>query len=189
MGAIKAIFYEDIDVPDELSRTSIKLTDCLAKKLATGYSPDPKAEFYAEMALAQQLEYILWGVSGYVKGKTILDLGCGCNYPAFESEGGPWDSMYEPWLCRGLHLLGANPIGVDYDALSGEKFKHYEVDLTASDSLSMIPDESVDLANARQLFSSVWLGRRGKNSEDLRRNIHTQLERILKPRAFLLYWD
>ena len=186
---MRVVNYDEVNIPDELDSLALELRRTLVPRIKSHRSNDQARESNARSAL-YQLPYILWGVSGEVRGKTILDLGCGSNQPSLEGGGIFNDSTYEPWLCRGLHLLGANPIGVDIGSLDGEEFTHHQVDLSRLDSLKEIPDGSVDLANAKQLFSSPFLIRFTKtNPEDLRRNLHTQLERVLKPEAVFLYWD
>lgn len=92
--------------------------------------------------------------------------------------------QFEPWLARGLHILGVHVIGVD-SAVEGEPFRHYQRNLLKSDSLADIADESVDLANANALFSSPSVGSRGK----LWDAVAPQLDRILKPEAMFIYQD
>jgi hypothetical protein len=120
----------------------------------------------------------------------VLDLGCGSENPHLEDAFHP-DTMYEPWMCRALHLLGAYPIGIDIGTLKGEKFRHREyTDLSLPGSLDFIPDASVDMANATQLFSSTHLSLHLKISpEMLGKILYPQLERVCKPDAYFLVRD
>ena len=117
-------------------------------------------------------------------------MGCGSNNPCLEGGYIFNDPQFEPHLCRVLHLLGAKPIGIDIGSLEGELFQHYRLNLNSSDSLRDIPDGSIDLANACQLFDSSFLRSRLKiNPEELKRNLLPQLERVLKPGAYFLHWS
>lgn len=110
------------------------------------------------------------------KSEVVLqrkDLGCGSN-DIYRETGmllKP-DNQFEPWLCRILHAIGARPIGIDIGPLSGERFEYYERNLNSPNSLEGIPDNSVDLANAKQLFDSPFLiYRLGINPQELRQNL------------------
>ena len=187
---MKAVHYEKVDAHKKFGSRAYELATELGKTMASKYPTDSDAEHHTRLALHNQLAHILYGISGEVRGKRILDLGCGSNQP--ELEGGFLfrDSMYEPWVCRSLHTMGANPIGVDIGDLSQEEFEHYQLNLAEPDCLATIPDRSVDFANSWQLFSSSFLRTHTNIREaDLRRNIYEQLERILKPEAIFLSWD
>jgi hypothetical protein len=103
---------------------------------------------------------------GNVKGKTILDLGSGAkkswDYTWF-SETPEKERYYDPWLCRALHELGANTIGIDGGESPGEEFKYYQQNLRSSGKLlDSFDDNSIDLTCAFSLFDSPSLYGDGK---------------------------
>jgi len=142
-------------------------------------------------AISNQINYLLFAVSGDLENKKILDLGCGSNNPYLEGMGDFNDRMFEPWLCRGLLELGANPIGIDIGDLSKEKFEHYQLNLLEPNSLHFIPDNSIDIANSHELFNSPYLNfeHMGLNSsgKKLKEILIPQLERIVKPKGLFIY--
>ncbi len=155
--------------------------------LRTYYKNDEQTRMFASIALGRQLSNVLYSLDGEFCGKTILDLGCGNRN--FVDAGLLFRTRnFEPWLCRGLQVLGAKPIGVDYNCLDGETFEHYSVDLADEDCLNMIADHSVDVANASALFDSPFLkSYLFLSSRKLKQNIITQLERVLKPEGAFVY--
>lgn len=134
--------------------------------------------FEAEMPLSLQIPFISHLVKGKIKGKRILDLGCGSK--RFH-EIDLTSRFFEPWLCRTLHELGAYPVGVDKEDNSEEEFKSYQVDLQRKNSLKFLQTGSFDIANMRGLLTSR--GFRG----DAKKLIFPQLERIVKPGGYLIY--
>jgi|SRR3989339_451297 len=80
--------------------------------------------------------------------------------------------LYEPWFCRALLELGAQPIGVDIGSLEGEEFEHYRTDLSKLGSLDFLPDQSFDGINLRQVLSSPQLERmeRQMTHGDIKKN-------------------
>jgi hypothetical protein len=79
-----------------------------------------------------------------VRWKRVLDVACGSNTSRAPSSihidtpfgeqtikiasPGGYTSQFEPWLCRTLVELGAEPVGVDLGDLDGEIFEHYQLD-------------------------------------------------------------
>jgi hypothetical protein len=126
-------------------------------------------------AIITQIPYILQELRGNVRGKTILDLGSGSTF------GG-----YKPWLCRILYHMGANPIAVDLGKFRNEPFIAYSADLSQPNALRMIPDNSVDLANAKMFFTCSDLRSMRPNAY-LREQLRPQLERVLKQDASFIY--
>ena len=151
------------------------------------FAGDPYTKQDVSTAMAGGLTYVLVALSEGVEGKTILDLGCGSTDPKIEHGNREITRQYEPWISRALHILGANVIGLDYGPLDGEQFTHYQVDLRNPDSLSFLPDQSVDLANARLLFSSCMMRGTPGASQAMQENLMPQLERILKPEGTFIY--
>lgn len=103
-------------------------------------------------------------------GQRILDIACGSNSshaPAMlnintplqtstfaNTTGQGYTTLFEPWFCRLLLALGANPVGIDFGDLSGESFEHYHVDLTQIGSLNFLPSHSFDAVQDSRLFGS-----------------------------------
>ena len=81
---------------------------------------------------------------GDLKGKTIIDLGCGSK----EAEDSIYGN-YHPWLCRVLHELGAHVIGIDIATLD-EEFQTHQIDLLTSP----IPNIKADCIHASGLFNA-----------------------------------
>lgn len=134
-----------------------------------------------------QLAYISNFLEGKIEGKKILDLGCGSNTKSIEGE--ICDRTFEPWLCRSLNYLGANSIGVDIGDLTSERFEKIQTTLLNPNSLENIPDNSVDLAHASQLFTSSFLWKQNISSSKLYETIIPQLERVLKQDAYFIYFQ
>ncbi len=147
-------------------------------------------EKYGDVSPSELIKYqkVFCLLQGDFK-KTILDLGCG-------STGDSWDyhrcfkeRYYEPWLCRMLHELKIKVVGIDCGKLDEEEFEHHSLDLHKSNSLSFIPDNSIDIAHARLLFDSPELERRlDRNGKTLNKLLMPQLERIMKPDGFFIYF-
>lgn len=156
------------------------LKPILTRKYLSGREEDFD---YVELSLAEQLKYVLYSLSGKLEGKEILDLGCGSINSGRESPMGQ-DILYEPWLCRTLKELGSNPIGVDVNDNSTERFRSYKVDLLKKGSLNFLPDYSIDLGNAHGLFTSPSLQ---SHPEILRNVLSPQLERVVKKDGLFIY--
>jgi SAM-dependent methyltransferase len=113
-----------------------------------------------------------------IKGRRILDLGCGFDKSFY---GG---LVYSPWFCRFLTKLGADVVGVDIGDNQREKFESYRRDLTKKNCLDFLPNYSVDIAHAGGIF----------NLPDvdyllLKENLLPQLERVVKKEGTFLYQD
>lgn len=105
-----------------------------------------------------------------VKGKKILDIACGSNtskappmifanfpFGAKEVSVPPdtsYTALFEPWFCRILLELDAEPIGVDIGDLEAEGFTHYKVDLGHKGALNFLPSHSFDALQDSRLFGS-----------------------------------
>lgn len=166
---------------------SIELEQMCLYGLGVYYRNDNMTRMFADQALTRQLSLVLYPLEGQITGKTILDLGCG-NNEFLDTDPSIPTRQFEPWLCRALKIIGANPIGVDYGTLENETFTHYTVNLAEPNCLAMIPDHSVDLANASFFFNSPILNfLLNLNQDRVRQNILPQLERILKPDATFIY--
>src|SRR6185437_6320831 len=94
-----------------------------------------------------QLLRILELLDGDVRGKAILNLGCGSRSGTEEARSFNDGARFFPWLSRILHQLKARSIGIDIGDLNDEVFEGRTIDLLQDDSLAEIPDESIDLVN------------------------------------------
>jgi len=116
-----------------------------------------------------------------VKGLRVLDLGCGSirssdyngTYVAMKHR------LYEPWLCRLLHHLGAHAIGIDRD-IQDEEFEHHKIDLLET-CISDVVKEPVDIISAFALFDSPTLNHGVLNAgRQLFGLLNIQFDSILK---------
>ncbi len=134
---------------------------------------------------------LAWGSLENVKGKRILDIGCGARSETFETdefnkldvkEGKAPSRSFEPWFCRALHELGADTVGIDIGNLKGEEFEHYEVNITKPGALNFLPDKSFDGINLHLVLSSPELGLWTTSSGDERakQNIADELKKQMK---------
>lgn len=143
--------------------------------------------------LEKQLSAVIKTLHGEIKGKRILDLGCGAKQKTHESE---MDiGKFDPWLARLLHALGAKVIGIDVGDLEAEKFKHFNLDLLIHNSLNIFPDHYFDIVHSSALYTSPELqfrveGKAGEGSFraawKLARILLPQIKRILKPNGVYL---
>lgn len=135
-----------------------------------------------------------------VKGKRILDLGCGSVSGTFETDnfneldrqdGIEPTRTFEPWLCRALVELGANPVGIDIGNLEGEEFEHFQIDLSKPGALDFLPDKSFDGANMRLFLTSPHLEQmtNKKKRDDIGKEMDIQMKRLLKDDGKLIETD
>ena len=124
---------------------------------------------------------------GILKDKRILDLGCGSKKSSLSDSGGRYYRTFEPWLCRGLQEIGAKPIGVDINDLSGEEFEHYQFDFTAENTLNIFQEDSFD-AIVIDFVLGVWgsptlmdiLDRRRISHSEFERRLYTKIGKLVK---------
>ena len=120
-----------------------------------------------------------------IKGKRILDLGCGA-IPEVGREVN-LDS-YEPWFCRTLLELGASPVGVDIGSLDQEEFEHHKLDLSRPRALNIFPDQSFDAINMRALTDSPrFLSMTFGGLERAKAELEAQVTRLLKEDGVKLF--
>lgn len=103
-----------------------------------------------------------------------------------------YTTQFEPWLCRILLSLEAEPVGVDIGDLSGESFEHYNLDLGQAGALDFLPDASFDAAHDSRLFGSPEFTERFPDGADrlrIAREIRSQERRLLKPVGTLIHSD
>lgn len=143
-----------------------------------------------------------------LKGKRILDIACGSNtskapsYIFVDTPFGekriPIDSIegytaqFEPWFCRILLELGADPVGLDLGNLDGEIFEHHPVDLGLPGALDFLPSHSFDAVQDSRLFGSPEFTAQFPNQEDrikIAVEIWSQEQRLLKANGIMIHSD
>ena len=149
-----------------------------------------------------------FGSLANVKGKRILDIACGSNTSKAPQsffvdtpfgqrtikspDTSVYTAQFEPWFCRILLELGADPVGVDIGDLEGEAFEHYHVDLGTPGALDFLPDHSFDAIQDSRLFGSPEFtavfperGQRLTVSEEIKK----QELRLLKEKGIIIHSD
>lgn len=142
----------------------------------------------SKLSRAEYMSMLLNGL----KGKRILDLGCGsrltrkCISSLYELSDD--DRRWEPWLSRILHESGARIVGIDLLSQENEEFEWYRKDLSLPNSLEQFNSEEFDLACSFDLFSdSLLYSLRGDSGgERTLNNLMPQLERIVKKQGFFI---
>jgi hypothetical protein len=142
-----------------------------------------------------------------IRNKKILDIACGSNTskaPASlyidtpfgrktigrSSKG--YTAQFEPWFCRILFELGANPVGVDFGDLEQEVFVHHRVDLGKLGALDFLPDHSFDAVQDSRLFGSPEFTAQFPNQADrlkIAQEIKRQEQRLLKANGIVIHSD
>ena len=173
-------------IPLEADRAARGIEDRVKPVLIERYLGGDAKRYETEFVwhvLITQVPNIVMAAGDDFAGKTVLDLGCGSEF-SYDTIAYP----YKPWFCRALKVLGARPIGVDIAPMPGEEFERYERDLLHADSLRIIPDRSVDIANASALFDSPVLERiHGRKAWNLLEHLYKQLTRIVKIDGVFVY--
>lgn len=124
-----------------------------------------------------------------VRGMKVLDLACGSR-SSRSPVTGRRTAAFEPWMCRLLLELGAHPVGVDIGDLSGEAFEHHRIDLGVPGALDVLPTGAFDAVHESRLFGSPeFRAAYGASTERVRREIHRQERRLLRPGGFLVHRD
>ena len=130
-----------------------------------------------------------FGALSTIRGQTVLDLACGSN-SSRSPVTGRVTAEFEPWMCRLLVELGAQPVGIDIGDLDGEVFEHHRVDLAFAGALDFLPTESFDAIHESRLFGSPeFRAAHGRATERIRREIHRQERRLLRPGGILIHSD
>jgi hypothetical protein len=142
-----------------------------------------------------------------IRNKKILDIACGSNTsraPASlfittpfgrktigrSSKG--YTAQFEPWFCRMLFELGADPVGVDFGDLEREVFEYYQVDLGKIGALDFLPDHSFDAVQDSRLFGSPEFTAQFPNRADrlkIAQEIKRQEQRLLKENGIIIHSD
>ena len=142
-----------------------------------------------------------------IQNKKILDIACGSNTSKapstvfintpfgkkiVKSSSQDYTSQFEPWFCRSLLELGANPVGIDLGDLEPELFVHYHVDLGKMGALDFLPDHSFDAIQDSRLFGSPEFTAQFPNQTDRMRiaqEIKRQEQRLLKANGIVIHSD
>ena len=142
-----------------------------------------------------------------LEGKKVLDIACGSNTskaPALLKIDTPfgkievgrstrsYTALFEPWFCRMLLELGAQPVGVDVGDLEGEVFTHYRVDLGRKGALDFLPTHSFDALQDSRLFGSPEFTSQFPNQAErleVACEIRRQEERLLKTDGIVIHSD
>jgi hypothetical protein len=149
-----------------------------------------------------------YGLFEKVNGCRILDIACGSSTskaPSFVFVNTPfgeqrlpisgmegYTAQFEPWFCRILFELGAEPVGIDMGNLDGETFEHYNVNLGQPGSLNFLPDHSFDAVHDSRLFGSPEFTTQFPNPEDRLKvavEIWNQEKRLLKTKGIVIHSD
>ena len=86
--------------------------------------------------------------------------------------------------------LGAHPVGLDIGDLDGEAFEHHRVDLGVPGALDFLATGSFDAIHESRLFGSPeFRAAYGDATERVRREIHRQERRLLRPGGILIHSD
>ncbi len=140
------------------------------------------AEFVTRLADA-------FGPLSAIRGQAILDIACGSN-SSRSPVTGLQTSEFEPWMCRMLLALGAHPVGIDIGDLAGEAFEHHGVDLGVPGAMDFLPSGTFDAIHESRLFGSPeFRAAHGPSTERIRREIHRQERRLLRPGGILIHSD
>jgi hypothetical protein len=143
-----------------------------------------------------------------LKGKRILDIACGSNNskaPPLLKISTPFrlknvtvpgsglpSALFEPWFCRLLLEMGAQPVGVDLGDLGSEAFEHYQVDLGQIGALGFLPGHSFDALQDSRLFGSPEFTAQFPDRVDrlkIAAEIRQQERRLLKQGGIVIHSD
>jgi hypothetical protein len=103
-----------------------------------------------------------------------------------------YTARFEPWFCRILVELGAEPVGVDFGDLERELFTHYRVDLKVSGALDFLADYSFDAIQDSRLCGSPEFTARFPHLSDrmkVAQEINRQEIRLLKSNGIIFHSD
>jgi hypothetical protein len=132
-----------------------------------------------------------YGSLDAVRGKRILDIASGSN-SSRSPETGERTVLFEPWFCRLLLELGAEPVAIDAGDLEGELFEHHGADLGRVGALDFLPDASFDGVQDSRLFGSPEFLGAFPDRHDHRRikaELRRQERRLLRPGGVLIHSD
>jgi hypothetical protein len=198
-----ALLWDDVQERSLLEKT-IKALD-----VQYGLSAKIKEEPGVEEIITQMIGRLAhaFGKLSQLRGLKILDIACGSNSskaPAMVQVNTPFGKMtldpppkgftalFEPWFCRMLFELGADPVGVDLGNLDCEKFTHVQVDLGKLGALDILPDQSFDAIQDSRLFGSPEFTAQFPGYKDrlqVAQEIRRQEVRLLTPGGIIIHSD
>jgi hypothetical protein len=156
-------------------------------QLASGIAAEPNLE-------AIMVEFVTrlsdaFGSLPAIRGMAVLDIACGSS-SSRSPVTGRRTAEFEPWMCRLLVALGAHPVGLDIGEITDETFEHHRVDLGVSGALDYLATGSFDAIHESRLFGSPeFRSAHGSATERVRREIHRQERRLLRPGGVLIHSD
>jgi hypothetical protein len=103
-----------------------------------------------------------------------------------------YTAQFEPWFCRILVELGADPVGIDFGDLDRESFTHHRVDLGQVGALAFLPSHSFDAIQDSRLFGSPEFTAQFPNPADrlkIAGEIVRQEQRLLKIDGIIIHSD
>ena len=132
-----------------------------------------------------------FGSLAALRGKRILDIACGSN-SSRSPETGERTAAFEPWFCRLLYELDADAVGVDAGDLGGERFEHFNADLSKIGALDFLPDASFDGIQDSRLFGSPEFRALVPNErmrDAIKAELRRQERRLLKRGGMVIHTD
>lgn len=130
-----------------------------------------------------------FGSLAAIRGQAVLDIACGSSSSRSPVTGRP-TSEFEPWMCRLLLELGAHPVGLDIGDLADEAFEHHRIDLGVPGALDFLATGSFDAIHESRFFGSPeFRSAHWSATERIRRDIHRQERRLLRPGGTLIHSD
>jgi len=146
---------EKFSSPQNKTEENEEIIRVLEEKLRAKYNMRDSfpRHFYKQLVAVRNA----FGGLKNVRGKKILDIGCGSIERNFKARGvnDSEDRIFrdfEPWLCRALQELGANPVGIDIMDLEIEEFEHYQLDFLEPKALNFFVAKSFDGVNISCVF-------------------------------------
>ncbi len=132
-----------------------------------------------------------------LRGKKILSLACGYR-GIIENPSSRWPNYkYEPWFCRILKRLGADPVGIDIEKQKQENFTSYQRDLSILGAIDeeTFPDHFFDGVDLQLLTTSpkfedhlISKGRfTTSEMNKMFQEIARQIKRVLKPDGKVIF--
>jgi hypothetical protein len=170
----------------ELLRRAVADLD-VRHRLAAKIAAEPNlAAIMAEFATRLMDAF---GSLSAIRGQAVLDIACGSS-SSRSPVTGRQTAEFEPWMCRLLLELGAQPVGIDIGDLADEAFEHHRVDLGLSGALDFLATGSFDAIHESRLFGSPeFRAAHGPATEPIRREIHRQERRLLRQGGILIHRD
>jgi hypothetical protein len=132
-----------------------------------------------------------FGSLSAIRDQIVLDIACGSN-SSRSPVTGLLTAAFEPWMCRLLVELRARPVGIDIGDLADEAFEHHRVDLGVRGALDFLTTGSFDAVHESRLFGSPEFRAahgHAAERERIRREIHRQERRLLRPGGILIHSD